>query len=193
MDRLVWWMVFYNFITPTIPLLFPWRGMSTAAAVHVLPWWVVLLLANGLGGLGMLPVTLWFRQHGPEQRQHMIEHFPLLGTIRHRYRRNMFLAQIMLNATPLPDYASSWLAGSERYPLWRLWLAQLVGRTFHNLPLVLAGWLTVKAPWFMAWYGFVNSPWVSICALVVAITFIGLFFVRQLLDRMISLLLCNEE
>lgn len=151
-------MVAINLATPTAPFIFPLRLALTAAAVKTNPWWLVLLTANLAGGLGMLPVYALARWRAAETWHARCEQYPLLHRLRQRYRTNMFIVQVLMNATPMPDVVSAGLAGCERYPIWRFVLSQIIGRSFHNVPLVLGGLLFAQSPWFIRGLALLRHP-----------------------------------
>lgn len=166
MDGLLWQMIVINVITPSFPFIFPIRVALTVAAVGVAPWWTVLILANLAGGLGMLPVYALARWKAADYWQARLGRQPTLSRLRSRWRNNMFVVQVLLNATPLPDVISGGLAGCERYPIWRFLLAQLLGRSFHNLPLVIGGLWLADSPWLPKLLGWLQHPllWIGLVA-----------------------------
>jgi membrane protein YqaA with SNARE-associated domain len=82
--------------------------------------------------------------------------------LRYRTRRSMFLTQILLNGTGLPDFICSWLAGYQRYPFWKLLLAQIIGRSFHNVPIVFTGVLLGRFAWFSGLVTIMRHPLVVV-------------------------------
>lgn len=200
MDGMLWQLVLANLVTPNFPFVFLWRVAVTTAAAGIYPWWMVLIIANFCGGLGMFPVyalTKWLKNESWASRvartswllrlrdtlyawwllrplgrlffplakpswQRMLQRDLPYRRLRYRLRRNMFLTQVMMNVTPLPDFISSSLAGYERYPFSRLLISQLIGRTFHNGWLVLGGAVLGRYPWFQQGMSFIGQPLVML-------------------------------
>lgn len=148
MDGVWWQLIWINLATPSLPFIFPIRVAVILDAATHLPWWAVLGTASIAGAIGMLPVYAIARWHAADRWHRRIERYPSLIRLRHRWRSNMFVVQVLLHATPVPEVVASGLAGCERYPVWRFLLAQLVGRICHNLPLVVGGLLLADVPWF---------------------------------------------
>jgi len=192
-DRLIWEFVIYNLICPALPVLFPWRVAATAAAVQVLPWWLVLIGANALGAIGMLPILFVFRHYGAQPWNDLSRRWPVVQACRRRFRRNMFGLQIALNATPLPDYVSCALAGSERYSVFRFWTAQFIGRTIHNLPLVIGGTILSHFPFFKVLRQMLGHPVVIGLAICAGLGWIAMRVCRYVGERLLTMMLCDEE
>lgn len=178
MDGMLWQLVVANLLTPNAPFIFPWRMAATAEAATVYPWWIVLSIANLCGAIGMIPVYALARWFAADSWHQRIERYPVLQQLRHRWRSNMFVVQICMNATPLPDVVSSGLAGCERYPLWKFMLSQILGRSFHNVPLILGGALLGRFPWFQKLMTFITQPLVMI-AIVLVTALIWLLHARS--------------
>lgn len=176
----IFWLVGINFVCPTLPFLWPLRVTSVTGSVLHLPWWLVLVVANLAGAFGMWPVYLLARHHA-HRWQGALERIPKLQKLRQRWNGNMFIIQILLQAVPLPDMVSSTLAGCEQYPFRRLLLAQFIGRSFHNLPLVIGGLALEKLGWLPTLLRITNHPvtWVLISGLAVLWVWRQIILVRQ--------------
>lgn len=179
MDTVFWQMVAINLATPTLPFIFPLRLAITAAAVNTNPWWLVLLVANLAGGVGMLPVYVLARWKAADAWHTRCERYPVLQRLRRRYRSNMFMVQVLMNATPMPDIVSSGLAGCEQYPIWRFLLSQVIGRSFHNVPLILGGLLFADNPWFSRAIALLHHPMVWAIVISTAIIWWGVDRIRS--------------
>jgi membrane protein DedA with SNARE-associated domain len=193
MDRLLWEMIGYYLVTPTVPYLWPWRLSATAAATTTTPWWLVVIIANAAGAVGMLPIAWAMRRLGADRLDELTNRWPLLGRLHRWCHGNMFLLQIALNFTLLPDYVSCALAGGVRYPLRRLWLAQLLGRTTHNLPIVLGGAALVQHPWFLVLRGFLEHPLVIAAAVLVTLIFLAIQALQSAGESFLTTIFCEEE
>ncbi len=178
MDGMLWQLVWVNLVTPNFPFIFPLRMATTASAVSVLPWWSVLFIANLCGGLGMLPVYAIARWRAADAWHARIEEDETIRRLRHRWRSNMFIIQVLMNATPLPDLVSSGFAGCERFSIWRFLLSQVIGRSFHNLPLVLGGLFLERFSWFSSVVRIARHPLSIVGAIIIAVG-LWLFHTRR--------------
>ncbi len=149
MDSAFWKMVWFNLITPTVPFpTFLYRAESTVTATTTTPWWIVLIIANVVGALGQLHLVMIYRRYTSRAVDRWRARSRTLDWLWRHLSRSMFGLQIALNFTFLPDHLSCLLAGSVKYPLRRFFFAQCIGRTAHNLPLVLGGLWVIKQPWY---------------------------------------------
>ncbi len=194
MHQLWWELLFYNFITPIIPYpFFPLRLGATAAAVTIMPWWVALLVANAVGGLGMVPLTLFYRRIGAQSIVRWTQQHGLLRRLMTLFSRHMFWLQVALNFTLLPDHVSCALAGGTRYSIWRMFIAQLIGRTAHNLPIVLFGTAFATQPEFIRFQRLLLNPTVLTVSIGIAIVYIAVRAVIAALERLVTMWLGEDE
>jgi membrane protein DedA with SNARE-associated domain len=190
-DQELWHLVLLNFITPTYVIIFPLRMAVTIATATTHHWLIVTELAVISGSLGMIPVYAMTRWWAANRWNHLWQENNGIIRWRQRLRRRMFLYQIVLNVIQVPDPGLSALAGCEKYPLKRFLLAQLIGRHFHVVPLVLYGTAfkhvpffqpfiaaMQQVPWFHRALVILSSPWTSII-LIAAITIIALIRLWQ--------------
>lgn len=194
MHQLWWDLLFYNFITPIMPYpFFPLRLGATAAAVTIMPWWMALLVANAVGGLAMIPLTLVYRRVGAQSIARWAERYALLRWLMSLFSRHMFWLQVALNFTLLPDHVSCALAGSVRYPLWRMFVAQLIGRTAHNLPIVLFGAVFATRPEFIRFQHLILNPIVLAVSIGLALVYIAVHVLIATLEHMVTMWLGDDE
>ncbi len=194
MDREFWMMVWYNLITPTIPFpFFIYRAAATATATATTPWWIVLIVANVIGAAGMLHLVKGY-QHGTadllERTANRSRTFRWLVSHLKRY---MFLLQVALNFTLLPDHVSCALAGSTRYSPRRFFLAQCIGRTAHNLPIVLGAKWILSHPWYVGLNRLMYHPIAIILMLLIVLFILGKALMRRVLDRGLTIFMNDDE
>ena len=180
MAAVLWQLIWVNLVSLE-PFTMTLRVSITAGAVDVIPWPVVLLVAATASSIGVLPVyflTRWKIAH-PWERQ--VAAHTTIARLRTRWRGHMFLWQIVLNAIPFVDLVGTGLAGCERYPFWRLFPALVIGRSIHNLPVVLGGLMLAKQPWFQTWLSIVRLPVVTglICLIVLLVFLVVIGAIRR--------------
>lgn len=178
-------LIFYNLICPAVPfpLIVAARVESIMATTAVSPVWLVVIVANAIGGLGLLPIAFVIRRFGAERVDRLLQRWPKIVSLRARHRQHMFWLQIGLNCTLLPDYVGGALAGIERYSLPRLWLAQLIGRTAHNLPIALVGLWAAKQPWYNLIHQVFAHPLVQIATVVAVVLTLSWKLLQEWLHR----------
>lgn len=193
MDTIVWKMLWYQLATPVVLLLAGHRVTTTMAAVEVLPWWQLAPLAAAAGAIGSLPIVLFTRRQNGEWIEELTALHPSLAWLHRTCRRNMFLLQTLISISILPDPVGPAIAGYERYPLWRFCLAQFIGRTLHNIPLVLSGVFLAQFPWFHYLHDLVQHPITTAFGILIVIMVAAMAIIRWYGNLAIGWLACEED
>lgn len=197
MADVLWQLIVINLISTFDVVVAPMRVTMTMGAVDTFPWWFVLLVAAISSSIGSLPIyvitrlkislvdKLKIRSLGRwkfwQRIKQSVANNPIVVYVLARLQQHMFIWLIVLLAIPGVDWFGTALAGRKRYPFWRFFAASIIGRCFHNLPLVIAGLLLARYPWFHGLVDVIRHPITSI--ILIALLLVSVLLVTHRLNK----------